>query len=207
MMKDGSKMYTHPSEKFAGDTKHKIIEWNGSIFSPIKLSYVIPLCRLLNLRTFHFVNNSEALTLPTVVQNTASQWHAFTKKGKQKTFELSAQILRTHTRPSIACKNMRACITQCNYLPSNGLIHTKSGVHLLERDGESGQRSSASLRLSSAELGSAGRAGQRMLKCWSIHEAAQARPAGPRGGCPVGVSHSLYMPAPPGGVSGDSSTQ
>lgn len=48
----------------------------------------------------------------------------------------------------------------------------------------------------------------RMLKCWSIHEAAaQARPAGPRGGCPVGVSLWLYMPEPPGGVSRDSSTQ
>lgn len=68
-------------------------------------------------------------------------------------------------------------------------------------------RHCVSVPLSWARQGKAGQGRGCSSAEASMKQVAQARPAGPRGGCPVGVSHSLYMPEPPGGVSRDSSTQ
>lgn len=77
-------IHIYISKKFAWNTKHKIIKWNSLYLAPIQRSYVITLCCSLNLRTFPFVNNAAPLTLPTVVQMTASRWHASCSILKEK---------------------------------------------------------------------------------------------------------------------------
>lgn len=153
-MMEAKKMCFHLNRKSSlGIQQAKIIECPGSIFSAIKLSYVILLCCLLsNFRTFLF-DTTQTFTA-------VGQKHCITmtriyrmQTKKRISFESSPW------RPNIACRNTRARIPQCNYLLSSCFIQTVQAACTYWRDGESGQRSSASLRLSSAELGSAGKAG------------------------------------------------